>query len=64
MVVDGMNTFAVYDAVKESAKKARELSLPTLLEVRTYRIVDIRCPTQIRFTGQNRKSKRRRTRSD
>ncbi len=37
MVVDGMNTFAVYDAVKESAKKARELSLPTLLEVRTYR---------------------------
>ena len=37
MVADGMNVFAVYDAVKEAAKKARELSLPTLLEVRTYR---------------------------
>lgn len=37
MVADGMNAFAVYDAVKEAAKKARELSLPTLLEVRTYR---------------------------
>ncbi len=37
MVADGMNVFAVYDAVKEAAKKARELSLPTLLEIRTYR---------------------------
>ncbi len=37
MVADGMNVFAVYDAVKEAARKARELSLPTLLEVRTYR---------------------------
>jgi pyruvate dehydrogenase E1 component alpha subunit len=37
MVTDGMNVFAVYDAVKEAVKKARELSLPTLLEVRTYR---------------------------
>ena len=37
MIADGMNVFAVYDAVKEAAKKARELSLPTLLEVRTYR---------------------------
>lgn len=37
MVADGMNAFAVYDAVKEAAKKARELSLPTLLEIRTYR---------------------------
>lgn len=37
MVADGMNVFSVYDAVKEASKKARELSLPTLLEVRTYR---------------------------
>ncbi len=37
MVADGMNVFAVYDAIKEAAKKARELNLPTLLEVRTYR---------------------------
>ncbi len=37
MVADGMNVFSVYDAVKEAAKKARELSLPTLLEIRTYR---------------------------
>lgn len=37
MVADGMNVFTVYDAVKEAARKARELSLPTLLEVRTYR---------------------------
>ncbi len=37
MQADGMNVFAVYDAIKEAAKKARELSLPTLLEVRTYR---------------------------
>jgi pyruvate dehydrogenase E1 component alpha subunit len=37
MVADGMNVFSVYDAVKEAVKKARELSLPTLLEVRTYR---------------------------
>jgi pyruvate dehydrogenase E1 component alpha subunit len=37
MVADGMNVFAVYDAVKEAARKARELSLPTLLEVSTYR---------------------------
>lgn len=37
MVADGMSVFAVYDAVKEAVKKARELSLPTLLEVRTYR---------------------------
>ncbi len=37
MVADGMNVFSVYDAIKEAAKKARELSLPTLLELRTYR---------------------------
>ncbi len=37
MVADGMNVFAVYDAIREAAKKARELSLPTLLEIRTYR---------------------------
>ncbi len=37
MVADGMNVFAVYDAIKEAAKKARELSLPTLVEARTYR---------------------------
>ncbi len=37
MVADGMNVFTVYDAVKEAVKKARELSLPTLIEVRTYR---------------------------
>jgi pyruvate dehydrogenase E1 component alpha subunit len=37
ILADGMNVFAVYDAVKEATKKARELSLPTLLEVRTYR---------------------------
>ena len=37
MQADGMNVFAMYDAIKEAAKKARELSLPTLLEVRTYR---------------------------
>ena len=37
MVADGMNAFSVYDAIKEAAKKARELSLPTLVEVRTYR---------------------------
>ncbi|MCL4511709.1 MAG: pyruvate dehydrogenase (acetyl-transferring) E1 component subunit alpha [Bacteroidetes bacterium] len=37
MVADGMNVFSVYDAIKEAAKKARELSLPTLLEIRTYR---------------------------
>jgi len=37
MVADGMNVFSVYDAVRESVKKARELSLPTLLEVQTYR---------------------------
>jgi pyruvate dehydrogenase E1 component subunit alpha len=37
MVADGMSPFAVYDAIKEAARKARELSLPTLLEVRTYR---------------------------
>ncbi len=37
MVTDGMNVFAVYDSVKEAVKKARELSLPTLIEVRTYR---------------------------
>lgn len=37
MVVDGMNVFSVYDAVKEAVKKAREFSLPTLVEVRTYR---------------------------
>ncbi|MGB9592264.1 MAG: thiamine pyrophosphate-dependent enzyme, partial [Candidatus Kryptoniota bacterium] len=37
MVADGMNVFSVYDALREAVRKARELSLPTLLEVRTYR---------------------------
>jgi pyruvate dehydrogenase E1 component alpha subunit len=35
--VDGMDVLAVYEAVTRAVKRAREESLPTLLEVRCYR---------------------------
>jgi pyruvate dehydrogenase E1 component subunit alpha len=38
-VVDGMDVLAVRDATARAAKRARERSHPTLLEVRTYRFM-------------------------
>ncbi len=35
--VDGMNVEAVHNAIEKAAKKAREKSTPTLLEMNTYR---------------------------
>jgi len=35
--VDGMNVLAVYEAVSDAAKQAREEGLPSFLEVKTYR---------------------------
>ena len=35
--VDGHNVFAVRDAVQGAVKRAREKSLPTLIEAKTYR---------------------------
>lgn len=35
--VDGMDVLAVYDAVGRAVKRAKEESLPTLLEIRCYR---------------------------
>ncbi len=37
--VDGMNVLAVYEATKRAVERARKESLPTLLEVRTYRFM-------------------------
>jgi len=37
--VDGMNVLAVRDAMSRAAKRAREKSVPSLLEVRTYRFM-------------------------
>jgi pyruvate dehydrogenase E1 component alpha subunit len=37
--VDGMDVLAVYEATKRAADRARQESLPTLLEVRTYRFM-------------------------
>jgi pyruvate dehydrogenase E1 component alpha subunit len=38
-VVDGMDVLAVRDTVQRAARRAREKSVPTLLEVRTYRFM-------------------------
>jgi pyruvate dehydrogenase E1 component alpha subunit len=38
-VVDGMDVLAVRDAMRRAAKRAREKSVPSLLEVRTYRFM-------------------------
>jgi pyruvate dehydrogenase E1 component alpha subunit len=38
-VVDGMSVLAVRDAMARAAKRAREKSVPSLLEVRTYRFM-------------------------
>ncbi len=35
--VDGMDVLAVYEAVGEATRRARDQRLPTLLEIRTYR---------------------------
>ncbi|MFL6209090.1 MAG: pyruvate dehydrogenase (acetyl-transferring) E1 component subunit alpha [Pyrinomonadaceae bacterium] len=37
--VDGMDVLAVYEATKRAADRARQESLPTLLEIRTYRFM-------------------------
>ena len=37
VVVDGNNVFAVYEAVKEAANRARKGKGPTLIETKTYR---------------------------
>ncbi|HEX8181774.1 MAG TPA: pyruvate dehydrogenase (acetyl-transferring) E1 component subunit alpha [Pyrinomonadaceae bacterium] len=37
--VDGMDVLAVYEATRRAAERARQESLPTLLEVRTYRFM-------------------------
>ena len=37
--VDGMDVLAVYEATKHAVARAREESLPTLIEVRTYRFM-------------------------
>ena len=37
--VDGMDVLAVYEATKRAVTRAREESLPTLIEVRTYRFM-------------------------
>jgi len=37
--VDGMDVLAVYEATKRAVARAREESLPTLIEVRTYRFM-------------------------
>jgi pyruvate dehydrogenase E1 component alpha subunit len=37
--VDGMDVLAVYDATSRAAERARRQSLPSLLEVRTYRFM-------------------------
>lgn len=37
VVVDGNDAFAVYEAVKEAAKRAREGKGPTLIEAKTFR---------------------------
>jgi pyruvate dehydrogenase E1 component alpha subunit len=37
--VDGMDVLAVYEATKRAADRARKESLPTLIEVRTYRFM-------------------------
>jgi pyruvate dehydrogenase E1 component alpha subunit len=37
--VDGMNVLAVRDAMSRAARRAREKSVPSLLEVRTYRFM-------------------------
>ena len=38
-IVDGMDVLAVREATERAVKRAREESLPTLLEVRTYRFM-------------------------
>lgn len=38
-VVDGMNVLTVRDAMARAARRAREKSVPSLLEVRTYRFM-------------------------
>src|SRR5947209_19532715 len=37
--VDGMDVLAVYDATCRAAERARKESLPSLLEIRTYRFM-------------------------
>jgi pyruvate dehydrogenase E1 component alpha subunit len=37
--VDGMDVLAVREAVIRAAERARDMSLPTLLEIRTYRFM-------------------------
>ncbi len=37
--VDGMDVLAVYEATKRAVERARNESLPTLLEIRTYRFM-------------------------
>jgi pyruvate dehydrogenase E1 component alpha subunit len=38
-IVDGMDVLAMYEATERAVKRARESSLPTLLEARTYRFM-------------------------
>jgi pyruvate dehydrogenase E1 component alpha subunit len=38
-MVDGMDVLAVYEAVSRAVRRAREDSLPTLIEARTYRFM-------------------------
>lgn len=38
-IVDGMDVLAMYEAATRAVNRARELSLPTLLEARTYRFM-------------------------
>ena len=37
--VDGMDVLAVYEDVKEAVERAREVGMPSLLEIKTYRYV-------------------------